>query len=214
MNNLEAQLGFKGERGDSAYEIAVQNGYEGTEAEWADSFLNSDNYYNKSEVKGLVIDNLTSETTDQPLSAKQGKVLKGLVDEKADGSTTYSKTEVDGKFAIQKETLTITDATTLEKISGTAICRRQGNIVSWRFTFTIKEDKNGTFNGNSFDKSVPQWARPTENTYAECLFTGEGSTEGGYLLVGVAPNAFIMLYKNPSTTDELTFIRSLTYIVD
>lgn len=94
MNNLEAQLGFKGERGDSAYEIAVQNGYEGTEAEWADSFLNSDNYYNKSEVKGLVIDNLTSETTDQPLSAKQGKVLKGLIDEKADGSTTYSKAEI------------------------------------------------------------------------------------------------------------------------
>lgn len=34
MNYLKAQLGFKGERGYSAYEIAVQNGYEGTEQDW------------------------------------------------------------------------------------------------------------------------------------------------------------------------------------
>ena len=34
MNNLKATLGFKGERGYSAYEIAVQNGYEGNEQDW------------------------------------------------------------------------------------------------------------------------------------------------------------------------------------
>ena len=34
MNNLKAKLGFKGERGYSAYEIAVQNGYKGTEQDW------------------------------------------------------------------------------------------------------------------------------------------------------------------------------------
>lgn len=34
MNNLKAKLGFKGERGYSAYEIAVQNGFEGTEQDW------------------------------------------------------------------------------------------------------------------------------------------------------------------------------------
>lgn len=52
-NNLRGKLGFKGERGYSAYEIAVQNGYTGTEAQWADSFLNADNYYNKSEVNAI-----------------------------------------------------------------------------------------------------------------------------------------------------------------
>ena len=34
MNDLKAILGFKGERGYSAYEIAVQHGYEGTEQDW------------------------------------------------------------------------------------------------------------------------------------------------------------------------------------
>ena len=31
---LRGQLGFKGERGYSAYEIAVQNGFKGTESQW------------------------------------------------------------------------------------------------------------------------------------------------------------------------------------
>lgn len=70
----------KGEKGDSAYDVYVKNGGTLTEEEWLDAFLNANNYYSKSEVKGLVINNLTSDTTDQPLSAKQGKVLKGLVD--------------------------------------------------------------------------------------------------------------------------------------
>lgn len=35
---LEAELGFKGERGLSNYEIAVKNGYTGTEQEWLASF--------------------------------------------------------------------------------------------------------------------------------------------------------------------------------
>ena len=33
-NYLKGQLGFKGEKGDSAYDIAVKNGFEGTEQDW------------------------------------------------------------------------------------------------------------------------------------------------------------------------------------
>lgn len=36
-NNVRAIM-VKGEKGFSAYEIAVQNGYTGTEEEWVDSF--------------------------------------------------------------------------------------------------------------------------------------------------------------------------------
>ena len=72
MENLRGSLGFKGERGYSAYEIAVQEGYEGTEEEWINHFgLDLTNYIQKSDV----IDNVTSDTTDKPLSAKQGKLL-------------------------------------------------------------------------------------------------------------------------------------------
>ena len=33
-NLLKGTLGFKGEKGDSAYDIAVKNGFEGTEQDW------------------------------------------------------------------------------------------------------------------------------------------------------------------------------------
>lgn len=38
-NLLRGSLGFKGERGYSAYEIAVKNGFEGTEREWLLSLI-------------------------------------------------------------------------------------------------------------------------------------------------------------------------------
>ena len=56
-DNVRALM-VKGERGYSAYEIAVQNGYEGTEAEWKDSYINAETYYNKTET-----DNLLDEKT-------------------------------------------------------------------------------------------------------------------------------------------------------
>ena len=70
-------LGFKGERGYSAYEIAVLHGYEGTEQDWIDHFgLDLSGYVQTSDV----VDNLTSTETTHPLSAKQGKVLKDGLD--------------------------------------------------------------------------------------------------------------------------------------
>lgn len=52
-DNVKALM-VKGEKGYSAYEIAVQNGYTGTEQEWINSFINSTLYYNKTEVDGLI----------------------------------------------------------------------------------------------------------------------------------------------------------------
>ena len=79
----------KGERGYSAYDLYVQNGGTLTEEQWLDEFLNADNFYNKSEANTLldgkvdisdIVNNLTSTATNKPLSAKQGKVLKDLID--------------------------------------------------------------------------------------------------------------------------------------
>ena len=76
-NEAKGGLGFKGERGYSAYEIAVQNGYEGTEQEWIDHFgLDLTDYIKTTDV----IDNVTSTSATYPLSAKQGKLLKDSLD--------------------------------------------------------------------------------------------------------------------------------------
>lgn len=72
VEGLEGELGYKGERGYSAYEIAVKNGFEGTEQDWLDHFgVDLTGYIKTSDVK----DNLTSTDTAYPLSAKQGKIL-------------------------------------------------------------------------------------------------------------------------------------------
>ena len=49
-----------------------------------------DNKVNKTDI----IDNLTSTNTDKPLSAKQGKVLKGEVDLKANDNEVVKKTDI------------------------------------------------------------------------------------------------------------------------
>lgn len=56
------------------------------------------NYLKTLDVK----DNLISEDMDKPLSANQGKVLKGLIDELADQNSSYSKDELDNKL-LQKQ---------------------------------------------------------------------------------------------------------------
>lgn len=76
-------LGWKGERGYSAYQIAVKNGYEGTEQEWIDHFgLDLTGYLQTADV----IDDLTSEYTTRPLSANQGKVLNNAI--------TWNRTQI------------------------------------------------------------------------------------------------------------------------
>lgn len=72
MAILKGSLGFKGEHGDSAYELAVKNGYQGTEEEWIEHFgLDLSAYIKGSDV----VDNLTSSYATRPLSANQGKQL-------------------------------------------------------------------------------------------------------------------------------------------
>lgn len=66
---------IKGEKGDSAYEVSVANGFIGTEQQWVNSFLSPDGYVKKTDI----INNLTSTSTKNPLSAKQGKVLKDSI---------------------------------------------------------------------------------------------------------------------------------------
>ena len=49
-NYLRGVLGFKGSRGYSAYEIAVQNGYKGSEKDWLATLGTSSHFEKKSEI--------------------------------------------------------------------------------------------------------------------------------------------------------------------
>ena len=103
---IDGDLGFKGERGYSAYELAVLNGYEGTEQEWIDHFgLDLTGYLQTSDV----VDDLTHEYITRPLSAKQGKELKSQIDTKADDATTYNKTEVNTALSLKSDITYVDD---------------------------------------------------------------------------------------------------------
>lgn len=67
-------------RGKSAYEIAIENGFEGTEQEWLDSL--------KADAVPIdVVNNLTEGGTTKALSAEMGKYLKQLIDENPGGGS-------------------------------------------------------------------------------------------------------------------------------
>lgn len=102
-------LGFKGEEGDSAYIIAVKNGYQGSEEEWVNHFgLDLSGYLQGTDV----VDDLTSTYTARPLSANQGKVLKTTVDTKANTSDIVDNltTDISTKMLSAKQGKTLKDA--------------------------------------------------------------------------------------------------------
>jgi len=87
--------GQRGERGYSAYEIAVQNGYEGTEEEWANSFLSPTGYYTKAETdnklkkKAYYFDNVASMKSATNLKDGDFVITLGYYDENDGGGAKY-----------------------------------------------------------------------------------------------------------------------------
>ena len=144
MAILKGSLGFKGEHGDSAYELAVKNGYEGTEEEWIEHFgLDLSTYIKGSDV----VDNLTSTYTTRPLSANQGKQLDTAKQDKLVSGTnikTINNNTLLGSGNINLPTTSevgdVTDLeTTAEDVVG-AINELDGDIGDLNFLNTTAKD--------------------------------------------------------------------------
>lgn len=130
----------KGERGYSAYDIAVQNGYEGTEEEWKDSFLNSDNYYNKDEID-------TSQAIQNSKISKKIYYFNTVADMKAynlvsgDMAITSGYYEVnDGGGAEYKITDTISETKYQEEVGN--LYAEIINLFSFKQMGKFEEDIN------------------------------------------------------------------------
>ena len=96
MNNIiNGGLGYKGEPGVSpTIDVSKTSGVTTltiTDVEGTKTATISDGEISKD----MVVDNLTTTTTDVPLSANQGKALKDIVDTKANASDVYNKTNID-----------------------------------------------------------------------------------------------------------------------
>lgn len=147
----------KGEKGYSAYELYVRNGGTMTEEEWLDAFLSAENYYSKSETDTLlgakvntsdIKDNLTSTDTNKPLSAKQGKELKTLID----ANTTAIGTKANASDVTEKTTYSTTEKAVGTWINGETIYRTVINVSN--LTPDLDETKTIAHGINNIDKIV------------------------------------------------------------
>lgn len=141
----------KGERGYSAYELAVQNGYTGTEEEWLNAHLSPDYYYTKSEV-----DDINTETAgliNNEATARQNAdtELETLI-------TTEATTRGNADSAL--ETSIGNEATTRQSVDSDL--QSQINAIENRGILMAKLINNVTISGNEgewiyYDIPVEHW---------------------------------------------------------
>lgn len=148
-----------------------------------------DQGYNTNTWRGIQ-DNLTSDSTTDSLSAKQGKALKGLIDAmdattpNASGNATAfidNITQTDGKIT------SITKKNIPTVSSSTAGLAPQGAAVSTQTTSTKFLREDGT------------WAAPSYTTNVDTKVAQTGNTEN---------KEFSILLKNTNnTSDETTGVK-------
>lgn len=100
---LRGVLGFKGERGYSAYEIAVQNGYIGTERDWL-AQLGTSAYFFKDSVVYTATANQTS------FKLPESYTSNSCVDVYVEGYRLPAN-----KYTVNTETLTVELVDQLDK---------------------------------------------------------------------------------------------------
>jgi len=108
-----------GPEGKSAYQVAVQNGFTGTEKEWLQSLKGEQGPAGPQGERGEkgeqgdpgpnnIYDGLDSDATDYALSAKQGKILKDDLDTHKEETASTSQ-----KGHVQLSTSTTSTSTSL-----------------------------------------------------------------------------------------------------
>lgn len=100
-------------RGRSAYEYAKDGGFTGSEAEFAEKLAAE--YLKPTDV----VDNLLSDSSDLPLSAKQGGVLEGMYNELSSNDISVTVNE---DFILD----------------GAVVARRHGKVCIIDFSWKVK----------------------------------------------------------------------------
>lgn len=92
---LKGKLGWKGERGYSAYEIAVQNGYEGTEQDWL-ATLGTSSHFTES-YKSYTISDTTKKNYALPSEFVTGTFVSVYLNGLRLTQSQYSIDETDSE---------------------------------------------------------------------------------------------------------------------
>lgn len=112
-NVLRGSLCFKGERGYSAYEVAVQNGFVGSEKDWL-AQLGTTIYYSKDSVVQVATAGQTS--FDIPEAYVSGSTIDVYVGGSKLNSNQYAVDENTGKIDLIG--VTLDEGTVVEIVTG------------------------------------------------------------------------------------------------
>lgn len=136
---LTGALGWKGERGYSAYEIAVQNGYEGTEQDWLATLGTSSHF---SEDKTIYTTSTSSTTSvSLPNSYTSSSIVEVYVNGQRLNSNEY---EVDTTNRLIIFTNTITVSGTIIEVVITTMSTNNLPIVNTINSSSTNDTAPGT----------------------------------------------------------------------
>ena len=134
MNEQSIRLELERWRGWSAYEVAVQNGFEGTEAEWLASLKGKDGLVNAE-----IANNLTTTQEGYVLDARQGLALKEQIES--------NKTATEGKVGTDS---IVNDLTTGGKDK--VLSAEQGKVLAERIA------TKASVYGTSIEVTTGDWS--------------------------------------------------------
>ena len=172
-----------------------------------------------------VTDNLTSTSTTNPLSAKQGKELKTLVDGKASSSHTHTKSQITDFPTIPSKTSDLTNdsgfltshqslSNYVQKSSTSGLLKNDGTVDSSSYlttgvassTYVAKETGKGLFSGSYTDlTNKPSIPTKTSDLTNDSGFLTSHQSLSNY----IQKSSTVGLVKNDGSIDTTTYLSSL-----
>lgn len=154
-NYLRGVLGFKGERGFSAYEIAVKNGFKGTEKQWLASITTA-NIKDNESVYTTQTDNEKEFTL--PDEYTPNSVIEVYLDGVRLANTMYTINEDTGKLVLNNPV-----------IKGTAVEIKVLTLVASETPISDEINENSTNDTTAGSKAVYDLVQETQIMFINIL---------------------------------------------
>lgn len=196
-NELKASLGYKGERGYSAYEIAVQNGFVGTEADWLAS-LGTANHFTKT----ITVYTTTEEnetTFDIPNGYVKGSFLDVYINGEWLDETEYTIDTTNAKIVL----------TNAIDVVGTKV-----QVVLLTMSVIYFDDKFKILTGTISANSNTTVDYPLGFTYENCVAIAlkADNKQNNSLSVVFEEDSISLTHEDTSATEDITYTMVLMRI--
>lgn len=212
MTILKGNLGFKGERGYSNYEIYVKNGGTLTEQEWLDHFGVDLTDVLKTQD---TVDDLTSTSTTKPLSANQGKTLNTSLTTTNTNIGSLASLTTSDKTSVVNAINDLNTGKQAKLVSGTNLRTVNGSTLLGSANLLIKDveyrDWSQQFACSANSMTTGTVEVPEVSGYT-CIANVLRSSSSNYLIYELAANGSVKIYNHSSGTLTVTLYGRFIYV--